>query len=508
MAEQFFLKRINQNKPLVLLPSLPVLFFFIHNINQYGDLILSWDVLVLSVAYLTFAYIILFGFHILLKKNPGSFSLTAVTLTAFLYYGVFQDTLLKSAIVPIIGNSLVLFLLIIFLLIVLVILFRKKNNIVTLFNNYLSWLFSFIIFYELILLIGFKTPGKDLKEISKNLTTSILEPVNDGLNERPDIYHIIFDGYTNKNALSEYWGYENSIYKFLDSCNFYTVDSAMSNYNFTPLSIASVFNLQYLNNGDKLAERNASNFFAALPAYENNQLFSVLKKKGYHLSIFSFLSNQKDLTAFGSFAPEKPQLWLRKQTFERTYLNPWIKNKLKKIIGKEEAIPTAVKKNLEHYKSYNERALKHIYSSGGDKKNNTPIFSFTHFLLPHGPYIFDETGKSQITLNSPNDEMKNYLEQIKYANLLIRQITEYLLKNSPGNKIIIFQGDHGYRKYENVPVNRECDALCAFYFSSKNYSGLTKKLSHVNTYRLVLNNCFDYHLPLLKDSIVNNQARK
>src|SRR5437762_14020871 len=98
--------------------------------------------------------------------------------------------------------------------------------------------------------------------------------------------------------------------------------------------------------------------------------------------------------------------------------------------------------------------------------------------------------------------MKGYLTQLKYSNKLIRQITECLLSDTTRQKIIIFQGDHGYRHFADAPINKQYGALIAFYFYNKNYSGLNKSMSNVNTYRIIINRFFEGRLPLLQDSIV------
>jgi len=80
------------------------------------------------------------------------------------------------------------------------------------------------------------------------------------------------------------------------------------------------------------------------------------------------------------------------------------------------------------------------------------------------------------------------------------EITNCLLADTSRKKIIIIQGDHGYRYYENAPVHKKFEALNAIYFPNKNYEGMYKKMSHVNTYRFVLNKFFGAKLPILKDS--------
>lgn len=499
--------RVNKIKPLNLLPLFPVIFFFLHNLNQYGSLIISGDIFFLSFAYSVLSFLIYsFSRYILKTTLLQSLIISTLAMTCFLFYGIIQDYLLSFTSIPLLSNSLFLLIAITSFLTGITIYFKKKKVEPGPVARYIFWLFSILVIYEVILLTIFETPGKKYDAITNQLVSPVLKDLPVSNAEQPDIYHIIFDGYTNRHTLNSYWGYDNDICDFLALNNFYTVDSATSNYNFTPLSMASVFNLQYLKDADQLLERNAANFFRGLKPYNNNELFQFLQKKGYELSLFSHLNETKELTALGNFAPEKPVQWLRKQTLERVYLNPWIISKFKKTMGIKEELPEPVKKSLRHYADYNQRALKHVID---DCKNRgkPPVFSFTHFLLPHEPYVFDERGNVSITVKSPADDMNNYLTQIKYANTLIRQIINCLLSDTTRKKIIIFQGDHGYRSYINAPAAREYEALSAFYFFDSDYTGMNKHMSMVNTYRIVMNKYFNARLPCLTDSIMQEKRK-
>jgi Sulfatase len=130
------------------------------------------------------------------------------------------------------------------------------------------------------------------------------------------------------------------------------------------------------------------------------------------------------------------------------------------------------------------------------------VFSYTHFMVPHDPYQVDENGNVIPFAKPGGQDMNGYLKQLKYSNKLIREITQQLLKDSSRKKIIIIQGDHGYRHYTNAPETEPYGALNAIYFYNKDYAGLYKKISLVNTYRVVLNVFFGCQIPLLKDSIV------
>jgi hypothetical protein len=322
--------------------------------------------------------------------------------------------------------------------------------------------------------------------------------------ERPDIYYIIFDGYTNSSALKEYWQYDNEIYPYLNSKGFFTVDSAFSNYKSTPFSISSVLNLQYLKGSEPYLYSNSSNFLIGQRVYKKNILFKFLKQHNYDFSIFSQLEDEKMLTAFGFLGVEKPVNWLRKLTMERIYLDPWKLNRLKNLFRKKEDQQAVKLESMMKFDDYNKKALTHILadckkSAAGKLKD--PVFSYTHFMIPHNPYLRDENGN---LLSSPDPEggnMAAYLKQVKYSNKLIQQLTECLLSDRSRKKIIIFQGDHGFRHYSNVEESKQFLALNAIYFYNGDYTELKKNMSHVNTFRVILNTFFKGQLPLLEDRI-------
>jgi hypothetical protein len=322
--------------------------------------------------------------------------------------------------------------------------------------------------------------------------------------EKPDIHYIVFDSYTNRRALKNFWNFENPIYSYLSDRGFYTVDSAVSNYNMTSFSLGSVFNLQYLTGAGFYLERNIDNWYFGLRVYKDNQLFRFLKSQQYQINILSLLEDTQEIADLGTFAPDEPVTWLRKQTLEKFFLDPWVSNKLKQVFTGEKKLPAPVMNSLRFYADYNDKAIDHIRSicDQSSRLGAPPVFSFTHFLIPHLPYVFSENGAISLTTTPPGADMHGYLEQIKYSNTLIRQITECLLKDSSRKKVIIFQGDHGYREYARSYQKDEYEAFSALYFYNRNYTSLTRDLSHVNTFRAVLNNVFHDSLPLLKDSIV------
>ena len=140
-----------------------------------------------------------------------------------------------------------------------------------------------------------------------------------------------------------------------------------------------------------------------------------------------------------------------------------------------------------------------------------PVFVYAHFLVPHAPFLFDSTGKVKPEGEWASTDHRLYLDQLKYTNLLIRDLCTALIKEARRPRIIILQGDHGYRNFnakDNLPGSVEFRNLNAFYFPDKEYSMLHDSISNVNTFRVVLNKYFNANLPLLKDTTIFLELKK
>lgn len=491
---------------LLLLPLLPVIFFFAHNLDQFTDLILNRNVAFLFLLYLLASLLVFLLFRKICRL-PLRLAACAGTLlmSAFLFFGAIQDFLYRFNSLHRLSNSLVLlFLLLVVVLVFIFVAWRKKYPLKQ-FSRYLTILFILLIAYESVSVVLQYAKRKNAYKIAGSMVSPVELPAVSGTTPLPDIYYIIFDSYTGQPALKDYWNYENEIYPYLRSKGFFTVDSGFSNYNSTPYSISSMLNMQYLKGAGPYLHSNSSNFLIGRKTYIDNAFYRFLKKNGYRFSIFSQLEDKELLTTFGFLGVEKPVRWVRKQTMERIYLNPWILEKITRLFRGAGAQSAIIKKSMEQFRRYNQQAIDHLLSSCNNKSvsdTSGPLFSFTHIMLPHDPYQVDENWNYIATATPGGGDMNGYLRQIKYSNKLIRQFTDCLLADTTRKKIIIIQGDHGYRHNGSAPVSRQFDALNVIYFYNQDYTGISKKMSHVNTFRAVINNCFNGRLPLLNDTFM------
>lgn len=464
----------------------PLIFLF-HNLNFYRGLLLYEDVFWLAALYLLLPLLLYAIFrYVLRQRNDLSALITVLCTLLFFFFGALQDAFLQHNLSRFLSKTYVLP----FLFLALVAYLLVKKPAVTRLFRTLSFGLLFFLLSELVLLI-LKLP--DFSEVPPLKEKVALPTTTTKQDSTPNIYHLIFDGYANSATLQQLFNFKNPLDSFLLQNGFFLAGKTKSNYNFTPYSLAATLNLNYLQLDEKALVRDFKNYLLGAEVYKKNPVFPFFTNQGYQVRYFSVLNDYEHLDQLGTFVPKTPFYAMRNQTLERIFLNPWLWQKA--AGASAQAIPKSVKESLRYYVKYNRQALAHAQQVAANKQ-----FNFTHFLLPHEPYVFSKSSVDLLQLNDLMDYQHGYIEQVKYANHLIKGLVAELRKNK--RNIIILQGDHGFRDYDTnrySPLTQN-EALNAFYFPDGNYQALYDSISPVNTYRVILNQFFGQNLPLLHDA--------
>ena len=136
-----------------------------------------------------------------------------------------------------------------------------------------------------------------------------------------------------------------------------------------------------------------------------------------------------------------------------------------------------------------------------------PKFVFAHIQSPHPPYVFDASGKPARTQsNDWNGKfIDEYLNQIAFINMSIRNVINKILIESKIPPIIIIQGDHGPTLFEAKENERNIklrsSILNAYLLPEINNDLLYNSITPVNTFRVIFNHYFDAGYDLLKDQV-------
>jgi hypothetical protein len=92
-----------------------------------------------------------------------------------------------------------------------------------------------------------------------------------------------------------------------------------------------------------------------------------------------------------------------------------------------------------------------------------------------------------------------------YISQLTEEVVENILENSAIPPVIVIQGDHGsgmllnWDSAENSCLLERTSILNAYYIPSDEETQLYETITPVNSFRVVLNEIFDFDLPLLDD---------
>ncbi len=337
-----------------------------------------------------------------------------------------------------------------------------------------------LVFYNL----AITAPVEAQKILSSRSFTPAVQASASVDQKRPDIYYIILDEYAGSEAIQDYWhdDYMNEFEAFLNGKGFFVATASRSPTINTASEIASRLNLQqFAENADNSVKMKAIN---------NNKVMQVLKSYGYTTVVMDMafpgiqadVRERYDTQSVGGMATDE---------FKKTFLDDTMYDAFRGLF--EDADQAAVKQ-------------RDMVISTLDKTANlsgipSPKFVFTHVLLPHEPFIFDENG--DLLPPQASDDWHFYLGQHKYTTKLAEQlITKLLAKADPDNPpVIILQSDHGARNLErktkdNIALNGILEnypgrdmhmILNALYLPGYNTGQLHKDMPPIDTFAVVLN---------------------
>jgi hypothetical protein len=316
----------------------------------------------------------------------------------------------------------------------------------------------------------------------------------------PDIYHIIVDGYARSDVMQEIYHYDNSEFiRFLRLKNFYVAEQAHSNYNFTYVSLASLYNMSYLDGLTKYYGPTETSRVPFTELIENNRLTNILKANGYLIvglpSDVDFLPKIPcDVCLFPSSPIGNFEIGLINATPLRFFLR---------------AMP------YEMHRKWVDFQVNELPETASQ---NTPKYVFTHIVAPHPPFVFQADGSPLnptwgFTFNDSDDfitffgadrYVTNYRDQAIYMTGVIQSMLKKILARDP-NAIIIIHSDHGPGSQhssvdpEQTNVDERFSIINAYYFPDGNYSALYPGITPVNSFRVLFNQYLGANLDLLAD---------
>jgi hypothetical protein len=477
---------------LILLP----LFFVFHGFVDYYDIVRLNDVLRLLALYST-ASLLLWGLAYLLFHCWQKAALFAFSLLCFhFFFGSLHDLLKNTPGTALLAKySFVLPFSLVFFIGVFYFLKKTKGPFLKL-SRYLNIL--------LLVLIASDVPPLATKlgwnSAKRSAGTTTFFTACDTCS-KPDIYLIIADEYAGQTQLKELFQFDNSGFEnALRKRGFHLVQDARSNYNSSPFSVASMFNMNYLEGieGDDDKKHDVKLCFEQI---NRNNMVRFFKGAGYQLinySIFNF--DHQPSTNLIPFFPTNDRL-ISAQTF-------WSRLERDLFFHLHLAFDSQPKINRPYYDVLrsNEENIAQLQREVS-RMSLQPRFVYTHVMMPHYPYYFDKEGNpfpaETIGQDGPFGKESNYVSYLQYSNKKFLTLIDHILLRSKIPPIIIFMSDHGFRFYNpSLDLKYQFMNINAVFLPNKNFQDFYTGLSNVNQFRVLLNAAFGQKLPILKDSTI------
>lgn len=501
------LKTLLQEKKyfVVLLP----LMFILHGNNAFFGFFPISFILLNFFAVLLASLFIYISFYFIFRNSRKAALLSFWLLLSILSFGYIHDNIKKILGDNFLSSYKVVFPVMFVFFISLTAFVKKRNSLFYRQFLFINMLMLALLLVELANSIIQMSNYRNEKHLLDNRFTAMKQSqINTAIADslKPDIFFLVFDALPSSIAMKAEWGFDNSsLDSFLVREKFYIHSKSESNYNLTVLSVSSTLNMDYTPPVD-LYQDETKMYFKASASLIDNSLTRILNKQGYTIKQFqpiSFLNNDWDGELFFSdmlhmnyFYQTLPGRIYRDLGWNFYRINSKRLQDLK--TKKYERRNLRLRNELEQTKLL----VKKSCAQHEEKKQ----FVYAHFQLPHEPFIYDSTGKLKQTektiIYTEEEQPAAFIEQVKFANKLIKDIVLYIKKHNRKNTVIVVEGDHGYRNIDGKKGYMIFDNFSSVYFPDNDYKQHYPSMSPVNSFRLVLNKFFAANLPLLEDSSI------
>jgi len=473
------------------------IFFVFHGYTSNYDSVPVRDALLLVLEYLGIAVILCTAFWFVFRDIIKAALMATMILVIYFFFGNIIDLLKNSFPGGFIWRYRAILPLLLFLFLATFFWIKARERSLFDFTLYLNTMMFIFILADAAALL-FKMPV-----VAKAKT---FLPANDGFTicdscRRPDIFLIIPDQYTGKSALKHVFHFDNSVFEDqLRQRGFHIVKESRSNYNFTPFSVASTLDMNYLSLPE--GRQNFSTVNYSYGVIRNSRVLKFLSASGYRFyncSVFDF--EDQPAHKYTAFLPYGIKL-ITSQTFTGRIMDDFQNDIAEGKYGFKKLQKKLVYDNLQ----FNGRIIDLTVKIAGQKAR-APKFVYTHLMIPHYPYYFDSEGHP-MPVEKLTDRNKtnagDYIQYLQYGNKKLLDLVDKILANSPSPPIIIVLSDHGFQHTgKNFDPAYDFINLNAIYFPNRNYGQFYDSISNVNQFRVIFNSYFDQRLPLLKDSTSN-----
>lgn len=303
---------------------------------------------------------------------------------------------------------------------------------------------------------------------------------------RPDIYYIILDAYGRGDVLQKSYGFDNS--EFLDGLRqrgFYVADKSCTNYPGTAFSLSSSLNMRY---HESFSPQGGYKSLAQM--LRTHEVGRCLRERGYQLVHFNTSFVPTSCSEISHLSLGEPTTWLSAGS-RMLQVQLTRHSALRFFNGGDRGMIAA-----QHQRALSQ--LAELPTLQG------PKFTFCHLITPHPPYVFTRDGQTDWEIDQ--NSRTAYIDQVVYLNREVMRAIDAIRSNSKVPPIIIVQSDHGPGFHSNPGsdpnedyVQERVPILNAYLVPDSMRSTLYPTITPVNTFRLLLSQCFGFDYAPLPD---------
>ncbi len=463
--------------------ALPLLAAAFPILYLYGDnaWVLNLASLKMPLGYSLLVAALVYGLFDLLRRNSTSASLSAAAFMLFYFtYGWLYRLLLKPDRFPVYQFTL-LPLVIAAAIYTGLFISRLKPSIAVPLQNVLLVIFVTLVVYNLVVIAPVEVQKAQQEKTAPIAVTGASHQAG---KQFPDIYYVIFDEFAGFPANSAYFHSDtiDQFETFLQQDHFFVAANSRAVTINTQTEMASRLNLHQYYLSDDTALTNA--------VLDNNKVMQVLKSYGYTTAVLNMFFQGIHADYNLPYDPQQVSGMATDQ-FKQTFFGDTM----------FEAFSDYFTSTTAAEEKQRDLILYTLNQTTNLPNLKSPKFVYTHLLLPHEPYIFDQNGN----LLPPEDNYDNhfYQGQYEYTTKLAEElVTKLLAQADPANPpVIILQSDEGARNIqrrdqdniilggvmEDYPIDNAYYVLNAMYLPGFDTSQLPNNLPPIETFVVVLN---------------------
>ena len=422
-------------------------------ISKNFEQLIFQDILI-SLAIIAVSIIIWIVITKIIKNGNKAALITGVGIGFFFYFGYVQDALKGIMIfnMPINKTSVLVPISIIIFIISTIYFIKSRNN----FESIVKIANVFAITIILFTLVQFVVP--------------------DALAEKPNVYHIILDEYTDNEILMKEFNYDNEKFlKFLNKNGFYVPNKSFSTWESTLDELNVILNMDYPKERGWVSD----NYQPII----DNQVMEIFSEQNYSIIETNSMMRWKNFSDVDA-----------RLCYDANIYSEFLDQVLRKSI---------IKYFLEqHHDNTRRDVIRCTFSELNEiaLESTGPKYVFSHIYVPHPPFIFGPNGENVIPDHNEISGLQSwenpdgYINQFIYATDQVHIVINNIVQNDP-TAIIILQGDTGtFTGIEDLSKRKMNDIYQAhsiLYAVRMPEVNNLENIGPVNTYRILFNNYFN-----------------